>query len=230
MAASAEVEVLETAFVSGELAPHAWANDVALFVQNALAGYVEVDVAGSSNVTLTQAQYDCPLIVLTGTLTGSINLVMPAKRRRWLIFNNSAGAFTITAKTSGGSGVVVTQGRRALVYGDGTDVLAGLTGFPSGLSIGSDGTLVKKVTAGTVSLNPTSIAAGATGDTTFPLTGAAAGDRIIMDLPASLEAGLIYGGAFVSAADTVTVRLGNLTGSPIDGAAKTWSYTWLDLT
>jgi hypothetical protein len=37
------------------------------------------------------------------------------------------GAFTLTVKTTSGTGVAVTQGKRALLYADGTNVVQGLT-------------------------------------------------------------------------------------------------------
>lgn len=66
-----------------------------------------------------------------------------------------------------------------------------------------------------------SINAGATAELTITVTGAATGDTVQLAPPAALEAGLVATG-FVSAANTVTVRLANITGSPIDPASATW--------
>ena len=41
------------------------------------------------------------------------------------MFCNNSGAFTTTFKTSGGTGIVVAQGKRALLLADGTNVVAG---------------------------------------------------------------------------------------------------------
>lgn len=43
----------------------------------------------------------------------------------WIIDNNTSGDFTVTCKVSGQTGVVVAQGGAALVFCDGTDILAG---------------------------------------------------------------------------------------------------------
>ena len=75
-------------------------------------GELEKDVAGASDVTLTdtEAQYDC--LIFSGTLTGSISVIVPAEDKGWWIENATSGAFTLTVKKSGGTGVAVTQGNR----------------------------------------------------------------------------------------------------------------------
>lgn len=67
-----------------------------------------------------------------------------------------------------------------------------------------------------------SVAAGATAELTVSVTGAVVGGVVSLGPPASLEAGLVAFGR-VSAADTVTVRLLNTTGSAIDPASATWA-------
>lgn len=81
------------------------------------------------------------------------------------------------------------------------------------------------VASGTISVNPASIPAVSSAETGVTISGAAVGDIIIMNVPASLETGLAYSGVRVSAADTVQVRLTNVTAGAVDGAALTWSYT-----
>jgi hypothetical protein len=66
-----------------------------------------------------------------------------------------------------------------------------------------------------------SIADGACADNTFTLTGAAANDKLAQSWPAALTSGL-HGTMFVSAADTVTVRLCNLSGGAVDLASSTF--------
>lgn len=78
--------------------------------------------------------------------------------------------------------------------------------------------------AGTVSVDPASLATLSSSETQVTISGAAVGDIIVMSPPASLETGLIFSGARVSAANTVQVRLSNMTAGSIDGAARTWSY------
>jgi hypothetical protein len=76
----------------------------------------------NTNVTLTAIQAAKTIIVLTGTLTGNVQVIFPTIVGEWLVQNNTTGAFTITAKTSGGTGVAVTQGQPTQVWGDGTNI------------------------------------------------------------------------------------------------------------
>jgi len=97
------------------------------------------------------------------------------------------------------------------------------------LVVGSANT-VYKIDFGTTSLNPASIPATTRAGTTFTLTGAAVTDAIVLNPPADLNDDLIFVGATVTAADTVTVYLYNPTAGAIDDSARTWSYLWIDTT
>lgn len=76
----------------------------------------------------------------------------------------------------------------------------------------------------TATLDFGSIGAGAVAELTIPLTGAVAGDSVAVAAPAALEAGLVFS-AFVSAADTVSLRVGNLTAGAIDPASADWTVS-----
>lgn len=80
--------------------------------------------------------------------------------------------------------------------------------------------ILKLVGSGTV--NPGLIAAGAVATATITVKGAKAGMTADAGPPATLEAGLLWS-AFVTAADTVTVRLYNSTGGGITPASATWN-------
>jgi hypothetical protein len=77
----------------------------------------------TADVTLTAAEARNQIVHLSGTLTGNRNLIVPAEPGIWIVRNATGGAFTVTVKTSGGSGIVVAQGTTAMVYSDGTNVL-----------------------------------------------------------------------------------------------------------
>ena len=74
----------------------------------------------SSNVTLTALEYGKPIIVITGLLTTNLNLVFPAIYGQWVVINNTTGAYTITAKTASGTGVVIDDVQPLI--GDGTNI------------------------------------------------------------------------------------------------------------
>lgn len=82
-------------------------------------------IAGLSNVnvTLTSAQHSKPIIVLSGALTGEVQIIFPTTQKEWLVVNNATGIYTLTCKTSAGSGVVIPSGNSGLVFGDGTSLL-----------------------------------------------------------------------------------------------------------
>ena len=68
---------------------------------------------------------------------------------------------------------------------------------------------------GSATVDVASISAGATAEVTITVTGAVAGSAVFLGLPAAFPAGLTATG-YVSATDTVKVRLHNTTAAPID--------------
>lgn len=98
------------------------------FVQDTLGGVLSKSVAGGVNVTLTAVEAGNGILVFSGALTANINVIVPATPTRpWIVYNNTSGAFTLTVKTAAGTGQAVTQGKVALLFSDGTNVLDGMT-------------------------------------------------------------------------------------------------------
>ena len=91
----------------------------------------------------------------------------------------------------------------------------------NGFIAGTGSATVTKVLSATASLDFGSIGAAAQAGLTITVTGAAVGDEVVMALPAAPAAGLVFN-AFVSAANTVTIRASNITASPVDPAAATY--------
>lgn len=77
----------------------------------------------------------------------------------------------------------------------------------------------------TVSVDPGSIAGGATGTVNVTVAGARVSrqQRVVMLPPTTLEAGLQVLGTPVTGDDTVQISLLNTTGGAIDGAARNWT-------
>lgn len=124
----------DTALVGTPTAPAATIGDNSTQVvntsmlQNTIGGVVSVAVGGSSNVTLTQPQWGYGIILLTGVLTGNINVILPTQNDQWIICNQTTGNFTITLKTAAGTGALVRQSESVVAYCDGTNIaLAGST-------------------------------------------------------------------------------------------------------
>lgn len=94
------------------------------FVQTAVAGVLSKSVAGGSNVSLTAVEAGYATLIFTGTLTANINVIVPPAAGRWIVRNATSGAFSLTVKTSAGTGVLIPQGKSIEVYCDGTNVVA----------------------------------------------------------------------------------------------------------
>lgn len=93
-----------------------------------LAAYGTAALSGltNANVTLSPAQAGCPMITFAGTLTANIQIIFPAWLKEWTVANLTSGNFTVTCKTSSGTGVVIPQNGSAApckIYGDGTNIL-----------------------------------------------------------------------------------------------------------
>lgn len=78
----------------------------------------------SANVTLTALQAARPIIIITGTLTANLNLIFPTYQNSWSVLNRATGAFSVTAKTSAGSGVAIPTGISVAIVGDGTNIVS----------------------------------------------------------------------------------------------------------
>lgn len=74
---------------------------------------------------------------------------------------------------------------------------------------------------GSATLNFGAIGDGQIAELTFTVSGALVGDKVAPSWPDALDAGLT-GSMFVSAADTITVRLANLSGGSINPAALSY--------
>lgn len=133
--------------------------------------YTTIDVAGAAgDYTLAGAELNRIAYQFTGVLTGNRNIIVPGTIQQYWVANDTTGAFTLTVKTAAGTGVTVTQGSRAILYSDGTDVLLADTGgIATPIAIASGGT-----GATTASGARTNLGATATGNSLFTAASAAA--------------------------------------------------------
>lgn len=88
-------------------------------IDYAFAGRLPVTI-DTADVTLTEVDGEsdesrAAAIILSGTLTGNRNLILPtdAGSKVYVVINNTTGAFSVTFKTQGGPGVVVPQDGKA---------------------------------------------------------------------------------------------------------------------
>ncbi len=104
-------------------------NDTFDLLDEAIYGYAAKSVAGSSDVTLSNSNATADesrqsVLEFTGTLTGNINVLLPTVESRYIVYNNTAGSYTLTVATTGntGTGVAITQSSHAICYSNGTFV------------------------------------------------------------------------------------------------------------
>lgn len=110
-------------------------------LEEAIGGYTTVTVADAGDTTLTTAngaadQSRNMTINLTGTLTASRNVIVPAIEKVYLVKNATSGGFAVTVKVSGQTGVSIANGTTMLVFVDGTDVRQ------AGAQVGASNSLV----------------------------------------------------------------------------------------
>ena len=98
-------------------------------IQQAIAGYQSLAVNATTGLTLlfTDGAISTgknAVINLTGTLSGNVNVTVPDSIEKTYLVNNQVtmGVYTLTFKTSSGTGIKLAQGNRYVLYADGTNV------------------------------------------------------------------------------------------------------------
>jgi len=115
-------------------------------VQQAIAGYQEVSIAGGAQTTAL-AMTDATLsnarnavIKFTGTITGNQIVTIPDSiEKTYTLINGTSGAFTVQFKTVSGTGFTfaTTEKNAAIVYSDGTNIVE-ISNQLAGLIVGTD--------------------------------------------------------------------------------------------
>ena len=97
------------------------------FGQSAVYAFsvLQIDIAGSGNYTLTVSELNKTAYIFTGTLTGNRDIIVPTTAQQYWVSNQTSGSYTLGIRTSGQAspGVTVSQGARAILYCDGTNVV-----------------------------------------------------------------------------------------------------------
>jgi hypothetical protein len=97
-------------------------------VEQAISGYVTQAITDGADTVITIPNGSTGVarnmfIECTGALTAARNLIVPANRKLYFIFNNTSGGFAVTVKVSGQTGVSVPNGRKIILVSNGTDVV-----------------------------------------------------------------------------------------------------------
>ena len=133
MASSYSTDLKLELMVTGEKAG-LWGditNTNLVIVQQAIAGFEQVALNATTGATLAftnaaTSNGKNAVIELTGTITGNVDVTIPASvtNKVYIVKNSTSGAFTVTVKVSGQTGVTfsATDKGAKLVYVNGTDV------------------------------------------------------------------------------------------------------------
>lgn len=120
--------------------------------------YTSIDVAGTGNYVLSGAELNRIAYNFTGTLTGNRAIIVPPTVQQYWVGNSTTGSFTLSIKTSGGTGPNVAQGARTICYCDGTNVLLADTGGVAvPISVSEGGTGATTASAARINLGGTSV-------------------------------------------------------------------------
>ena len=115
-------------------------------IQQAIAGYQEVSIAGGAQTTallmsdaaLSNARN--AVIKFTGTITGNQIVTIPDSiEKTYIILNSTSGAFTVQFKTVSGTGVTFSATDKGvkIVFSDGTNIVDVLSNIATGSIIAS---------------------------------------------------------------------------------------------
>ena len=104
-------------------------SNLGTLIEQSISGYVTQAVSTGTDTTITIPNGSTGVarnmyIELTGTGGSNTNLVVPANKKLYFIFNNSTGA--VTVKVSAQTGVSVPTGKKMVLVSNGTDIVNGL--------------------------------------------------------------------------------------------------------
>jgi microcystin-dependent protein len=94
-------------------------------LESSITGAVTISTT-SGTVTLTNVDYTNDqakkaILHCTGTLVGNLTIVVPNASKKYTVVNATAGAFTVSVKTSSGTVKTVTQGTAVDLWCDGSN-------------------------------------------------------------------------------------------------------------
>lgn len=151
--------------------------------------YTVINIPGSGAYTLVGSELNRVAYRFTGILTGNRSVIVPATVQQYWVDNQTTGSYTLTIEPSGGgTGFIIAQGERAILYCDGTDVLNASTqgvSYPIAVNQGGTGA----TTAGGALIN---LGGSATGISLFTAVDQAAAYAALGVAPA----GVVNGGTF----------------------------------
>ena len=91
---------------------------------NSVSGILSKDITGAGvSIALTDEEAQQAVTYISGTITANVDIVLPSETKIYYVWNDTTGAFTLTFTTSGGAGVTVAQGNKAILICNAIDVI-----------------------------------------------------------------------------------------------------------
>lgn len=151
--------------------------------------YIAISLTGqSSPYVLTGAELNRIAYNFSGVLTANMEIVVPDTIQQYWVANTTTGAYTLTVRTTSGSGVTVAQGERSILYSDGVDMYpADTSGLSFPISVSQGGTGATTANGALVNLGGTSV-----GISLFTAAGTSEAWTALGTAPA----GVVDGGSF----------------------------------
>ena len=123
--------------------------------------YTVIAVGGTGNYTLSGSELNRVSYRFTGVKTGNRAIIVPATVQQYWVDNETTGSYTFTVKTAAGTGVVIADGERAILYSDGTNVLrADTSGISYPIAVAQGGTGATTAGAALINLGGTAVGTG----------------------------------------------------------------------
>lgn len=144
---------------------------------NNLGGLLEQAVSGVVTITMTDANYTMSnyngvvdearnqVLVLTGSLTATRNLIAPLVEKTYVVKNNTSGGQSVQVIGSSGLGVTIPNGIAAYVYCDGINFYNAISGSVGNYTV--NGNLAVTGTTALTGAATLSSTLAVTGATTF---------------------------------------------------------------
>jgi len=174
-------------------------SNLGTLIEQAISGYVTQSVSTGTDTTITIPNGASGVarnmfIELTGTGGASTNLIVPANKKLYFIYNNATSG-QVTVKVSGQTGVSVPYGGKVVLVSNGTDIVDA-TNYLSSLKVGGNATVTGDLsvadafTAGSVAAYPTT-------SFTATISNGSGGAGTVLNVSA-VASGTLYVGQFIT--------------------------------
>jgi len=147
-----------------------------------LGTLLEQAITGVQSIVMTDANYTLTsfngvsdearnaVLVVTGTNNAQRDLIPPVVEKLYTVVNNTTGGYAIRVIGASGTGVIIPNGATCLIYCDGTNFVAGLSGTSGNFTVNGNATATNLIA--TTNVTATSFLLGNNATITNTLTSA----------------------------------------------------------